>query len=72
MKNLDLNTFGVSELSKSETVEISGGNPLTDLLFATFTLIVKGFETFGPAVNQENCDRAAGDDYIIWADIGHR
>jgi hypothetical protein len=72
MKNFDLNTFGVKELTKSQLIEINGGGPLEELAVRLILLIIDFLRTMGPAIVQENCERPTSDTYQPYADLGHR
>jgi hypothetical protein len=74
MEKFDLNALGVKGLENKTLVEINGGSlsPISDLVVEAFCLVINALGIFGPSVVKENNERAAGDDYVIWADLGHR
>jgi hypothetical protein len=72
MKNFDLNAFGLQELTHREMIKTNGGDPLAQLVYELAKLIIYYLFIVGPTVVEENCNRAARDDYQPWADLGHR
>jgi hypothetical protein len=67
-----LNTLGVKELGSSQLVDINGGGPVEEMVWRAFLLLVDAIKTFGPSINQANCERPTRDNYQPYADIGHR
>jgi hypothetical protein len=72
MKNFELNSFGVQELTQKEMIKTNAGGPVDQLAYEVAKLVIYYLFIVGPTIVQENCERAASDDYQPWADLGHR
>jgi hypothetical protein len=76
MEKLDCHIQGIHELNKLEMIQIDGGNPIAVLIFIAGA-IVGGIiyeATKYAAIESGKAlqERASQDDYVIWADVGHR
>jgi capsule polysaccharide export protein KpsE/RkpR len=71
MKNFDLNTFGVKELTKSQLIEINGGQSLNPWWYWAKE-IAKAIVYVGLELVDDLSNRASKDGYVSYADMGHR
>jgi hypothetical protein len=81
MKNFDLNALGVTEMTQKNLIEVNGGNDIDvglalKALGGVLGTVVQAawifFTQIVPIFEQQVCERASKDDYVIWADLGHR